>query len=267
MININLSDKRLDIRYNKLLKSHMKANNKLSTGIKAIPSLNKSQSLAQSLWRFLDNPKSETIKLNQPIIDLSKKEANTLKHKYLLVMHDWSRINFRNHTNKKDKLQMSHDKDMGYDLQNALLVNSTSGVPIAPIFQNMQFDKSTLSTISNEFLESKSHLDELSIRLEEIKKIGYKQQLIHIADREADSIGHLREWHSNGHLFLIRCKQGNKEKFNGIEQKLKDVGGQLKYRQITIDCISAKNTLLVSEAMVEIIRPEKHKKIDLSTQK
>ncbi|MFC0035072.1 hypothetical protein [Cardiobacterium valvarum] len=54
-----------------------------------------------------------------------------------------------------------------------------------------------------------SHLDEPGLRMAHIAAQNYpteKQSLIHIIDREADSVYHLREWDAAGHPFLVRMR-------------------------------------------------------------
>ena len=54
-----------------------------------------------------------------------------------------------------------------------------------------------------------SHLDEPGLRMAHIAAQNHpteKQSLIHIIDREADSVYHLREWDAAGHPFLVRMR-------------------------------------------------------------
>jgi hypothetical protein len=47
--------------------------------------------------------------------------------------------------------------------------------------------------------------------------------LVHVVDREADSVGHYREWHSRGHRFLVRADTKRRLLWQGRERKLADV--------------------------------------------
>ena len=38
---------------------------------------------------------------------------------------------------QKDRLQMTHAKDIGYELQSSLLVNAQNGLPLSVIAQNL----------------------------------------------------------------------------------------------------------------------------------
>ena len=41
--------------------------------------------------------------------------------------------------------------------------------------------------------------------MEEAKQWDLQRKVVHIIDREADSLGRLRSWNAAGHLFLVRC--------------------------------------------------------------
>jgi hypothetical protein len=49
------------------------------------------------------------------------------------------------------------------------------------------------------------HLDQLEPTMDEVSDWGLERKVVHVIDREADSLGRLRSWHAKGHLFLVRC--------------------------------------------------------------
>jgi hypothetical protein len=56
---------------------------------------------------------------------------------WVLCVHDWSRVNYGNHQAKNDRLQMTHEHDVGYELQSSLLVGAGDGAPLAVAAQNL----------------------------------------------------------------------------------------------------------------------------------
>jgi len=49
------------------------------------------------------------------------------------------------------------------------------------------------------------HLDQLEPTMDESAEWGLERTVVHVIDREADSLGRLRSWDAKGHLFLVRC--------------------------------------------------------------
>ncbi len=87
----------------------------------------------KALWRFLNNDRVGFDQLSQPLLDLAHDQVNKQCDQYVLSMHDWSRINYKNHTSKKDLVQMSHAKDVGYDLHASLFVSDNGASLVSPI--------------------------------------------------------------------------------------------------------------------------------------
>jgi len=64
--------------------------------------------------------------------------------------------------------------------------------------------------------------------------------LVHVIDREADSVFHLREWHAGGFLFLVRGDdrwvrwRGELVKYSTIESRLESEGEFHRSREVTI---------------------------------
>ena len=76
-------------------------------------------------------------KLAEPLLEAAHAGVTSRCHQYALTIHDWSRINYRKHASKKDRYQITHKTDVGYDLQNSLLIDDQKGQPIAPVAQRL----------------------------------------------------------------------------------------------------------------------------------
>ena len=110
----------------------------LAPAIKDLASAQRSSfATTQAVWRFLNNDKISFKQLNEPIQQLACEQIKTSQHRYALVIHDWSQIQYVTHRNKTQKLQRTHQYDSGYELQTSLLVDAASGLPIAPLAQTL----------------------------------------------------------------------------------------------------------------------------------
>lgn len=200
--------------------------------MKSLPSGQTSLADTQALWRFANNPRVKPSDLAVPLMKMAREGAERDCDEYALAVHDWSNLNFRTHTSKLDRVRMSHDKDVGYELQSTVLVADRDGAPICAPVQNLRTAHGVLSSRSEGLLEMKPHLDELSERVAwlEAQKVG--RALVHVVDREADSVAHLRQWSSRESLWLVRVKGGGRVKWEDKSIKLSEVGARLAYEAV-----------------------------------
>ena len=106
----------------------------------------------------------------------------------------------RKHQSKLDKYQITHKTDVGYDLQSSLLISDKTGLPLAPVAQRFVTANWSYSSHKNNELDKNiaSHLDEVTTCIDYLEQQAFAKPLVHIIDREADSIGHIRQWQENG---------------------------------------------------------------------
>lgn len=221
---------------------------------------NQVHSHTQAFYRFVNNENVTIEDLSEPLIKNAKLGVSSYCDDYALVMHDWSRVSV-NHANKLDKLTMTHQHDVGYELQSSLLVSDQSGLPIAPIAQNLITSEQQLSTYGN--TEQDTHLNELSCRIQWIESQTLGKPLLHIIDREADSAHHMRAWDDASQHFLIRVNGQNTLSFQGVSQKAKAISEQLEhhfYKEINYQGQCA--ILKVAETEVVLTRKAKQKATD-----
>jgi hypothetical protein len=60
-----------------------------------------------------------------------------------------------------------------------------------------------------------AHLDELSERIAWLEQQEFGKPLLHIVDREADSVAHLRQWSERGCQWIVRVKAGSQVNVDG----------------------------------------------------
>ena len=212
------------------MQQHVRSAQALAAGIGALPDTRSSAAYTQAAWRFLNNPRVGLQELAGPLLSAAVPLVATHCERYALIMHDWSRLYFGKHTRKADRRQITHETDVGYELQSAVLVSDMSGKPLAPVVHNLMNDKRVYSTLHARPRRCARHLDELSTRMVWLDERGWDKPLVHIVDREADSVAHWRAWSAQGSRFLVRAKDAPRVCFEGAPIKPKALAERLSYQ-------------------------------------
>lgn len=211
--------------------AHSNTTADIEAGMKALPDGVEAFSHTQSLWRFLNNEQVTPKRLSQPLVAHCQVAAAQTEGDYVLSMNDWSRINYGSHSSKKDRLQMTHARDVGYELQSSLLVDAGNGKPLSVAAQNLVSAEGVWqSRRATQQPNDQTHLDELSERIEWLEQQNFARTLVHIVDREADSVDHLRRWSAAGSQWLVRVKAGSQVQHGGQTMALSAVEAQLEFR-------------------------------------
>ena len=198
-------DRRLQRRYAKLVQQHMKSANRNAAGPHLLPGQSQAASATQAAWRFLNNPKVSLVGLAEPLREAGRRACQQSESDYVLLAHDWCKIDYKNHTSKADLRQITHETDIGYDMTSSLLVDAANGDPLAPMQLHLKTADAVHSTGASAPDLDAHHLDQVAPTMEEAEQWNLKKKVVHIIDREADSLGRLRSWDASGHLFLVRC--------------------------------------------------------------
>lgn len=167
----------------------------------------KTTSASQNLWRFLKNERVSLQTLVDPLRKLGRDGCQNSRSSFVLVAHDWCKLDYKSHLGrKKDLCQLTHKTDIGYDLTTALLVEADTGITLAPMQIHLKTGEALHSTAVEPPPHEAHHLDQLETTMEESSRDWELPRTpVHVIDREADSLGRLRRWHNLGHLFLVRC--------------------------------------------------------------
>jgi hypothetical protein len=230
-------DARLKKRLQILVKSSMKmAQNAVKGLTTALKESSVSMALTQSSWRFYNNDRVDESELFENVKNEGKNIIENIDNDFVLVAHDYSWLDFKNHNSKEDLiLRNKKGNAKGYDLHSSLVIDPNSGNPLAPIAMNLQTSKKIYSSYTKDLDITLTHLQELSKRCNyidlEIKKTNKDKKAIHIIDREADSVLFMRELQEENSLFLIRVKDNAKVYWNdkGIDIKQKDLLKELDF--------------------------------------
>jgi hypothetical protein len=241
----------------------------LAPAIKDLASAQKSSfATTQAVWRFLNNDKISFSQLNQPIEHLACEQIKASPHQYALIVHDWSQLQYVKHNHKIQRLQRTHQYDLGYELQSSLLVDAASGLPIAPLAQTLSDALGCYSTFSQHSAGRKSHLDSLAEQIKVIEQYPIEKTCVHIIDREGDSIAHLREMSSQGFKWLIRAKEGHRIEHQGKTCKVAEAAERVETQQVQPIAYKGNQHMLhVGETAIRITRAAKPKRKDDSGQR
>lgn len=217
---------RLLRRYETMIKEHTLVNPSNAPGIKALANHQQAWSASQAAWRFFNNENASFPMLSGPLLALAREAAAASSSRYLLVAHDWCRCNFASHSSKLDKAQLSHEHDIGYELQASLMIDGATGRPLAPLGLNLHTGQGVYQCREVEPQPKQAHLDELVTRIQWQEQLGLGTPLVHVVDREADSLSHLRQL---GHYrWLTRCKQDSTLLHEGRHKTVRQIARTLQ---------------------------------------
>ena len=217
---------RLQRRYGRLVKEHMHVGQRVAAGLGALPGAGTSFASTQAAWRFYRNEAVTLEALAEPLIQEARAAVPEACDTHALVMHDWSHLHYGRHTRKTDRRRLGQGTAHGYELQSALLVGDRAGQPLAPLCQNVAAADGLHTSRAPAPQPVPSRLDELLGRMEHLAGLELGRPLVHIIDREADSVGHFRQW--RGHLHLVRVKGGqNVQAPDGVRRRLSAVADTL----------------------------------------
>lgn len=197
-------EERLQGRYVKLVQAHQHAATRVAAGPSHKPAEAEGASERQAAWRFFKNPRVTLPVLVEPLREEARKALADSAAPCVLAIHDWCTLAYGDHDSKTDRAQLTHEHDLGYDLASVLLVDAANGDTLAPADLNLRTADTIHSTRSEAPVYNPDHLSQVLPAMEESKTWDLPKPLVHVIDREADSVGHYRQWHQAGHFFLVR---------------------------------------------------------------
>lgn len=214
---------RLQRRYLKMVQGHLHSVSKLAAGMSALPVVSSAFAATQAAWRFLNNDKVTLPVLVEPLRTAGIERANVDNGVgFTLLVHDWCKLAFAH--SKSDEVQLTHETDMGYELTTALLVSANDGSPLAPMELHVKTAAGLLSTRPK--ARNVSHLEQVLPTMQATALWGLNKPLLHVIDREADSVDHLRRWDAAGQFYLVRS-DSRSVKWNGTSIMTGEISSQL----------------------------------------
>ena len=253
-------DQRLQRRYLMLVQSHMRAAPELAAGVASLPSVSSSFAGAQAAWRFLNNERVTLSALVEPLREAGRRATAASQAPFVLLAHDWSKLAFSHSSTKRDVVQLTHESDIGYELMASLLVSADNGAPLAPMEMHVLTADGVLST-RRPAPRRRAHLEQVLPAMNASARWGLSKPIVHVIDREADSIDHYRRWDAAGHKWLVRADD-RRVRWSGQSFLLSEVAGRLRRRR-QFSCAGPASyrgrqaQLWVAETEVVLDRPAK----------
>jgi hypothetical protein len=105
---------------------HMNVSEPLSAGLKALPQATRSFASTQAAWRFYRHEGINLETLQGPLTEATQTGTGAYCDDFALCIHDGSRLHYK-HKNKSDTYALTHETDIGYDLQTRLVVSDRTG--------------------------------------------------------------------------------------------------------------------------------------------
>lgn len=197
-------DPRLERRYWKLVSEHSTALKPSAAGLRALPASSKAFASTQAMWRFLGNDQMPRSRLVEPLCSYARESLAAEQPEFVLMVHDWSQLEYRDHDDNHDRVGLSSDWNRGYELLTALMVSAQDGQPIAPVVQAIEASDGVHATYSDRLQPAQSHLDALRPMMRAAEKIAEATRCVHVIDREGNAVFYLRKWDKQKRLFLVR---------------------------------------------------------------
>lgn len=228
----------------------------LAAGIHAlsIPGLAGGFAAVLGAHRFWYNDVVTLPRLIEPLHQLARQWRQVYPLHWGLVIHDWSLLRYPGHRRKTDQTQVN--KGRGYELASVLLVEGSTGEPIAPLEVRLLSARGVFSTREPAPEATAFRIDEVLPSMQATDALGLGPRLVHVVDREADALAALRAWQADDRFFLVRVKGGRKVRWQGQEITLKQLATQLtlqRCRQVSYKGQQAVQW--VAEAEVVLDRP------------
>ena len=246
---------RLQRRYQQLVKEHLHTSQSVAAGLRALPGTHRAFASTQAAWRFYANERVSLPDLAAPLLASGRALVAGECRKYALVMHDWSDLHYGTHTRKADRIPVG--REPGYQLETALLVSDRTGLPLGPLSLSLWAADGLHTTRQAGVVADHSHLDELTATIKALEAQAWGLPWVHVADRESDSISHLRDWDKEGWRFVVRAKAVPFVLWQGRRVRLGEVAQHLRWRpsgavQLSAEVIAQQ---MVAETEVTITRP------------
>jgi hypothetical protein len=241
-----------------LVQSHLRSAPELAAGVAALPGAGTAFAATQGTWRFLNNERVTLSALAAPLRQVGVERCRKLTSEFVLLVHDWSKVSFDDA--KSDLVQLTHDTDIGYELTTALLVSPDDGAPLAPMEMHLRTADGMLSTRSPA-PRVQGHLEQVLPTMRASRTWGLDKPILHVIDREADSVDHYRRWDAAGELFLVRADD-RRVKWQETSVLLSEIAPVLRHQRKfnccgTADYQGRTAQLWVAETSVVLHRPAK----------
>lgn len=205
----------------------MNAAQAVAAGVKALPRTGQAFAATQAAWRFFANQRVTLAQLAEPLRQVGREACDESPASHVLLVHDWSKLDYDGHKSKADLTQLSQKLDWGYELAGTLLVDAADGQPLAPMGISLLAASGMHSTEADEVTPRVAHREQILQWMTASDSWGLSKPCVHVIDREADSVKHLRSWDQAGQLFLVRANE-RRVTFREQSHRLSEIVGVLQ---------------------------------------
>ena len=224
----------------------------------------------QAAWRFFANDAVTLPILAGPLLAAAQEAMPVCCDRYVLVPLDWCNLHFCGHRAKADRVALSQESDLGYELLTALAVGDRDGSPMAPLCLEMRARDGVHSTRSDRLLKARAPLDALAAVMKRVTETtAPARPPVFVVDREGDSVGHYRAWDRAGHRFAVRANDAPRVLHAGVPGRpLGEVADTLRPGMAaarTVEFKGTAGTQFVGETEVVLKRPTRTHRVDKRT--
>jgi hypothetical protein len=247
-----------------LVRAHQHAATRVAAGLAHLPDGASAFAATQAAWRFLNNPRVGLDALAEPLRQAGRDALAGQDAPCALLVHDWCKLGYGRHPSKADRLRVTHESDVGYDLATALLVRAPDGSPVAPLELRLAAADGVHTTRG--LLppgRTGDHLDQVLPAMRASAGWGLPLPLVHVIDREADSLGHYRQWDAAGQRFLVRADdrvvtwEGREAALVAVADALQRRGEFREARAVLYKGKPARQEVAATEVL--LCRPSRHR--------
>jgi len=214
----------------------------------------------QAVWRFLHNDRITLPVLAEPLHEVARQWRRHHPTPWALVIHDWSALSYPKHVSKQDSKSHGSKYSRGYDLSTLLVVDGSTGDPIAPVEMELRTADAIYSSRTKPVSAHHSRLDNVLPAMQSVDGVVGRDRVMHIIDREADSLPHFRNWQADQHCFLVRARDSRSVRCLGHDVNLASIPQQLQaqnqFRRVgEVRCRTQTAVQYVAESQVVLDRP------------
>lgn len=216
-------------RYHELVRRHCHAVPRSAAGSASLPTPVSSFAETMAAWRFYNNPRVDFDELIEPLRDYARQQLAVTSAPVVMLVHDWSKLSYPEHSSKRDQAQLAQENNHGYELTSVLAVSGADGCPLAPLEVHLKTADGMLST-RNPAPPDVHHLDQVLPSMDASRTWNLGYPALHVIDREADSVGHFRAWHAAAHYFMVRGHDHRIVKWEDQRISRRQIGEKLENR-------------------------------------
>jgi len=237
------------------VEQHLSPAHAIAAGLRVLPQAETTFASAMGAYRFYGNERISVVKTFEPLKRHAAAAISSCQE-WALVIHDWSPLHYTDHESKEDRIVLYNKNDFGYLLQAALLISDRNGAPLSPLYLGVEASDGVHSTRREGVLPRRHEMDELNRTMGHVEQQVLGLEMVHIIDREGDSVLHLRRFVRCNRFFIIRSNDLRKVAYQGESQLLSEVEkaieGELRFsREVQYKGRKAKQYVAEAEVTLD----------------